>query len=123
MPPADAPRHGRGASGGSRRAPSSEVSGPARACWSTATSRRHGSGCGRAESDPHTGGRGRYRPPMYAARYAADDPHKPAIVMATSGEVITFGEYEAASNRMAHLYRDQGLQRLDHVAFFMENNP
>jgi long-chain acyl-CoA synthetase len=60
---------------------------------------------------------------MYAARYAVDDPHKPAIVMATSGEVITFGEYEAASNRMAHLYRDQGLQRLDHVAFFMENNP
>ena len=60
---------------------------------------------------------------MYAAQYAAVDPHKPAIVMATSGEVITFGEYEAASNRMAHLYRDQGLQRLDHVAFFMENNP
>jgi long-chain acyl-CoA synthetase len=60
---------------------------------------------------------------MYAARHAAEDPDKPAIVMAGSGEVVTFGEYEAASNRMAHLYRDQGLQRLDHVAFFMENNP
>ena len=40
---------------------------------------------------------------MYAARYAAENPDKPAIVMATSGEVVTFGQYEAASNRMAHL--------------------
>src|SRR3954451_20175133 len=43
--------------------------------------------------------------------------------MATSGETITFGEYEARCNRLAHLYRDLGLRRGDHVAFFMENNP
>jgi long-chain acyl-CoA synthetase len=60
---------------------------------------------------------------MYAARYAAEHPDKPAVVMATSGEVVTFREYEAASNRMAQLYREQGLRRLDHVAFFMENSP
>src|SRR3954454_20905603 len=42
--------------------------------------------------------------------------------MATGGEVLTFGEYEAAADRVAHLFRDQGLRRLDHVAFFMENN-
>ena len=36
---------------------------------------------------------------------------------------MTYGEYEAAANRLAHLYRDTGLQRMDHVAFLMENNP
>jgi long-chain acyl-CoA synthetase len=44
------------------------------------------------------------------------------FIMAGSGEVITFREYEARCNRLAHLYRDTGLRRLDHVAFFMENN-
>src|SRR5438270_360909 len=42
--------------------------------------------------------------------------------MATSGEVVTFAEYEARSNRLAHLFRDLGLRRGDHVAQFMENN-
>jgi len=60
---------------------------------------------------------------MYAARHAEEHPDQPALIMATSGVVITFAEYEAAANRMAHLYRDEGLARLDHVAFFMENNP
>jgi len=60
---------------------------------------------------------------MYATKYAAEHPDQPALIMATSGEVVTFGEYEAAANRVAHLLRDQGLRRLDHAAFFMENNP
>jgi long-chain acyl-CoA synthetase len=60
---------------------------------------------------------------MYAARHALEQPDKPAIVMAPSGEEVRFSEYEAACNRIAHLFRDQGLQRLDHVAFFMENTP
>src|SRR3954451_11572080 len=60
---------------------------------------------------------------MYASQHAAENPDKPAIIMATSGETISFGEYEARANRVAHLFRDQGLRRLDHVAFFMENNP
>jgi acyl-coenzyme A synthetase/AMP-(fatty) acid ligase len=60
---------------------------------------------------------------MYAADHAQAHPEQPAIVMATGGEVLTYAEFEAASNRMAHLYRDLGLRRLDHVAFMMENNP
>ena len=40
----------------------------------------------------------------------------------TSGETVTYGEYEARTNRLAHLLRDQGLQRLDHYAIFMENH-
>src|SRR4051794_37877566 len=60
---------------------------------------------------------------MYAAQHAAENPEKPAIIMATSGETISFGEYGARANRVAHLFRDLGLNRLDHVAFLMENNP
>jgi hypothetical protein len=35
---------------------------------------------------------------MYAAEYAKTHPDKPAIVMAASGEVVTFGEYEACGD-------------------------
>ena len=42
--------------------------------------------------------------------------------MAGSGDVLTFAEFEANANRLAHLYRSVGLRRGDHVAIFMENN-
>jgi long-chain acyl-CoA synthetase len=58
---------------------------------------------------------------MYAAKSAAEYPGRPAIVMAESGETLTFAAYEAASNRMAHLLRDFGLVRADHMALFMDN--
>jgi long-chain acyl-CoA synthetase len=60
---------------------------------------------------------------MYPGEYAKNHPDRPAFIMASSGQVITFGEYEAAANRMAHLLRQAGLRRADHVALFMENNP
>lgn len=60
---------------------------------------------------------------MYAGEHAKKHPDQPAIIMATSGEMVTFGEFEARSNRMAHLYRSTGLKKGDHVAFLMENNP
>jgi long-chain acyl-CoA synthetase len=60
---------------------------------------------------------------MYPGKHAKAHPDRPAFVMATSGETVTFGEYEARCNRLAHLFREAGLRRLDHVAFFMDNNP
>src|SRR4030088_159887 len=60
---------------------------------------------------------------MYAAEGAKSPPNKPAIVMAASGEVVTFGEYEACANRVARMLRGAGLQRRDHVAIFMDNDP
>src|SRR5713101_4749168 len=60
---------------------------------------------------------------MYPGEYAKKSPDQPAIVMATSGETVTFAEYEARSNRLAHLFRALGLGFKDHVAIFMENNP
>src|SRR5215469_9281215 len=43
--------------------------------------------------------------------------------MASSGETVTYGEYEAACNRVAQFLRSAGLKRGDHVAIFMENGP
>jgi long-chain acyl-CoA synthetase len=42
--------------------------------------------------------------------------------MASTGETVTYRELEARSNRLAHLFRNRGLQRLDHYSIFMENN-
>jgi long-chain acyl-CoA synthetase len=60
---------------------------------------------------------------MYPGEHAKQRPDDPALIMATSGEVVTYGEYEARANQLAHLFRDMGLRRLDHAAFLMENNP
>ena len=43
--------------------------------------------------------------------------------MAGTGATTTFAEFEAAANRLAHLLRDAGLHRFDHMAIFMENDP
>jgi len=59
---------------------------------------------------------------MYPGEHAKEHPDQPALVMAASGAQLTFAEFEANANRLAHLYRDAGLRRGDHVALFMENN-
>ena len=59
---------------------------------------------------------------MYPGKHAAQHPGRPAVIMAGTGETITYGELDARSNRLAHLLRAQGLQRLDHYAIYMENN-
>jgi long-chain acyl-CoA synthetase len=43
--------------------------------------------------------------------------------MAPSGLVVTWGDYEAEANQVAHVLRDTGLRRGDHMAIFMENHP
>ena len=60
---------------------------------------------------------------MYPGEHARDRPDQPAIIMANSGVTVTLGELDARANQLAHLIRDAGLQRLDHMAVFMENNP
>ena len=59
---------------------------------------------------------------MYPGKFAEHNPDKPAFIMAESGEVVTYRDYEARCNKLAHLLRERGLQRLDHYAVFMENN-
>ena len=60
---------------------------------------------------------------MFARQQAKAHPGKPAIIMASTGEIVTFGDYEARSNRVAHLLREAGLRRGDHIAVFIENSP
>ena len=60
---------------------------------------------------------------MYAAEHAAEHGDQPAIIMAPSGRTLTFAEYEAGANQVAHLLRDSGLRKGDHMAIFMENHP
>ena len=60
---------------------------------------------------------------MFARQQAIADPGKPAIIMASSGDTVTFGEYEARGNRVANLLREAGLRRGDHIAVLMENSP
>ena len=60
---------------------------------------------------------------MYPGLRAGTRPDQPAVIMAESGETVTYRELEARSNRLAHLLRSLGLKRLDHYAIFMENHP
>jgi len=59
---------------------------------------------------------------MYAGRHARERAGQAAFIMAGSGETVTYAEYEARTNRLAHLLRAHGLERLDHYSIFMENN-
>ena len=53
--------------------------------------------------------------------HAATRGDHPAIVMAGSGETLTYRELDERSNRLAHLLRAAGLAPGDHMAIFMEN--
>ena len=59
---------------------------------------------------------------MYPGIHAKNQPNHPAFIMASTGEAVSYAELDKRSNRLAHLLRANGLQRLDHYAMFMENN-
>ncbi len=58
---------------------------------------------------------------MYPGKHAVRLAEQPAVIMAGSGETITYRELEQRSNRLAHLLRRAGLKPRDHYAIFMEN--
>lgn len=60
---------------------------------------------------------------MYPGHWGKRTPDAPAVIMASTGESITHGELDAASNQLAHLLRASGLGRGDHVAVLLENHP
>ena len=59
---------------------------------------------------------------MHPFHHAANSPEKPAIVMANSGQSMSYAELEARSNQAANLYRANGLKRGDAIAIFLENH-
>jgi acyl-CoA synthetase (AMP-forming)/AMP-acid ligase II len=60
---------------------------------------------------------------MHPGLHAANNPEKPAYIMAKSGEVVTYGQLDEASNRGAHLFRELGFGPKTPIAIFMENHP
>lgn len=53
--------------------------------------------------------------------HAAANPDKPAMIMAGSGEVVTYGQLDTRSNQCAQLFRLLGLGHGDTIAICMEN--
>src|SRR5260221_3067220 len=64
----------------------------------------------------------RERTAMYPGTHAKPKADQAAFIMAQSGEVVTYVELEARTNRLAHFLKNRGLKRLDHYSIFMENN-
>jgi acyl-CoA synthetase (AMP-forming)/AMP-acid ligase II len=60
---------------------------------------------------------------MFPGAYAETTPDKPAVIMAGTGEVVTYRQLDAEANRVSHLFRSLGLRPGDHVAFCVENHP
>ncbi len=60
---------------------------------------------------------------MHPSVHAKAHPDKPAIIMAASGETVTYAELDARSNQVAQLLRARGIKTGDTVALCMENHP
>lgn len=58
---------------------------------------------------------------MYPGAYAATTPDKPALIMASTGVTVTYGELEQRSIQIAHYFRSLGLRRGDHLALVSTN--
>ncbi|MFI5615545.1 acyl-CoA synthetase [Amycolatopsis sp. NPDC051903] len=59
---------------------------------------------------------------MYPGVHAEQFPDKPAVVVA-GGEVLTYGQLEERSARLARFLHDAGLRRGDHLAVLSGNDP
>ncbi|MGH9084830.1 MAG: AMP-binding protein, partial [Acidimicrobiales bacterium] len=59
----------------------------------------------------------------FPGTFAAATPDKPAVIMGTSGQVITYAELDAEANQLSHVFRRAGLQPGDHIALCLENHP
>ncbi len=59
---------------------------------------------------------------MYPGTYASETPDKIAATLVETGEVLTYGELDERSIRLAHVLHDAGLRPGDVVALLTENN-
>jgi len=58
---------------------------------------------------------------FFPGTWAERTPEKPAIVIAESGETVTYAELDETANRLSQLLREAGLRPGDHMAFCLEN--
>ena len=59
---------------------------------------------------------------MHPIQHAKTRPDHPALILAGSGQTMTYGEMNAYANRFAQLLRASGIKRGDHFGVLMENN-
>lgn len=59
---------------------------------------------------------------MYPGYIAQQTPDKPAAILTSSGESLTYKQLDNRSNQLARVFHDRGLRRGDHISIFMENN-
>ena len=60
---------------------------------------------------------------MYPGEHGRTTPNKAAVIMGSSGTVVTYAELDERSKRLSRYLAEQGLVRGDMVAIFAENNP
>ena len=60
---------------------------------------------------------------MYPGDFALSTPDKPAYIMASTGEAVTYKQLDDAANKLANLLRASGFEIGDHIAICMENHP
>lgn len=59
---------------------------------------------------------------MYPGTHALTTPAKAAVIMASTGEVVTYSELDDRSNQLAQWFHAKGLGAGDHVALLAENH-
>jgi long-chain acyl-CoA synthetase len=60
---------------------------------------------------------------MHPGVFAATTPDKPAVIMASTGETLTYAELDGRADRVSQLFTSLGLTAGDHVAFQVGNRP
>lgn len=60
---------------------------------------------------------------MYPGEHAAQNPDKPAVIMAGSRTQLTYGKLEQQSCRLAQYLHAARLRRGDHIALLTDNTP
>ncbi len=60
---------------------------------------------------------------MYPGAHARSTPERAAVIMARSGEVMTYAQLDQRSNQVAQLLYHEGLRPGDHIAFCVYNSP
>lgn len=60
---------------------------------------------------------------MYPGKHAATTPDKAALIVAATGQIVTYAELEERSLRIANWLRSAGFRRGDTVALLSDNDP
>jgi long-chain acyl-CoA synthetase len=59
--------------------------------------------------------------PYHIARFAEESPERAALIMAATGQVVTYGELDLRSRRLARHMHACGISKGDHIAVMLEN--